>query len=45
MITQVTTTDSAISIPPKTGIVNAVLHSNCSNNSFARFVFLPPFLP
>ena len=43
-MTQVTTTLSAIGIPPNTGIVNAVLLSSSSANVADKFpVFLPPF--
>ena len=45
MITQVTTTLSATGIPPKTGMVNAVLLSSSSANVADKFpVVLPPFL-
>lgn len=40
---QVTTTDSAISIPPNRGIVKAVSQFSSSSNLLAKSVSLPPF--
>ena len=45
MMSQVTTTDSDMGRPPKTGMVNAVLQFNSSSRFSARSpVVLTPFL-